>query len=378
VDAETSDAVETAPAGADRAGGAAARATRASVVETVTEGESRRAGGRLPRLRLSLELLLRFQTVFGLAGVVVAGVLLSPRVDGQNVFLTVDNLVSIVRSVSEYGILAVGMTFVIIAAGIDLSVGALLGFSGILLATLMVSRGWGMLPAVAAVLLMGALFGLAQGVISTTLKIQPFIITLAGLQLALGLGEIISGNKHIAIVSGHGPGLVPTQFDVLGGQVAGTVVPVSVTIFLAVAAAGALVLNTTRFGQHVFAVGGNARAARLSGINVRAVITGTFVICGFTAALGGVVDAGQYHFAGSNQGAGFELTVIAAVVIGGTNLMGGTGSIFGTVAGALLLGTLRNILILNNVDPNKQPVITAIIIVIAVALQNLASRRSSP
>lgn len=367
MDAETSDAVDVTPGGTAPEERTAAR-----------DGERPRAEGRLPRLRGALELLLRFQTVFGLIGVLVAGVVLSPRVDGQNVFLTADNLVSIVRSVSEYGILAVGMTFVIIAAGIDLSVGALLGLSGIMVATLMVSRDWGMLPAIAAVLLLGALFGLVQGVISTAWKIQPFITTLAGLQLALGLGQIISGNKHIAIVSGHGPGLAPPEFEILGGRIPGTVVPVSVVIFFAVAAVGTLVLNTTRFGQHVFAVGGNARAARLSGINVRAVTIGTFVICGFTAALGGIVDAGQYHFAGSNQGAGFELTVIASVVIGGTNLMGGRGSVLGTVAGALLLGTLRNILVLNNVDSNKQPVITAVIIVGAVALQNLASRRSSP
>lgn len=377
MNAETGDAVEATPRDTVRQEGTARHGSAAPTTASVRDPQPPPARGRPPWPRVSLELLLRFQTLFGLIGILVAGVVLSPHVDGENVFLTADNLVSIVRSVSEYGILAVGMTFVIIAAGIDLSVGALLGFSGILVATLMVSRGWGMLPAIAAVLLVGAVFGLVQGVISTAMKIQPFIVTLAGLQLALGLGQIISDNKHIAIVSGDGPGFAPPQFDVLGGQVPGTDVPVSVIVFLVVAVAGTLLLNTTRFGQHVFAVGGNPRAARLSGINVKAVIIGTFVICGFTAALGGIVDAGQFHFAGSNQGAGFELTVIASVVIGGTSLMGGTGSILGTVAGALLLGALRNILILNNVDSNKQPVITAVIIVGAVALQNLASRRGS-
>jgi ribose transport system permease protein len=325
-----------------------------------------------------LEMLFRFQSLVGLVAVFVAGSLLSPIVDGENVFLSADNLVSIIRSVSEYGILAVGMTFVIIGGGIDLSVGALLGLSGILVAVLMVNDGWGALAATVAVLAAGALFGFVQGAISTHLRIQAFIVTLAGLQLALGLGEIISNNKHIAIVSGEGAGFAPPEFEALGGRVFGTVIPFSVVVFLAVAALGALVLNTTRFGRHVFAVGGNARAARLSGINVRAVSIATFVICGFTAALGGIVDAGQFHFAGSNQGGGFELMVIASVVIGGTSLFGGEGTIVGTVAGALLLGALRNILILNDVDSNKQPVITAVIIVGAVALQNLAARRRAP
>lgn len=325
-----------------------------------------------------LDVLARFQSLLGLVAVFVAGVWFSPIIEGENVFLSADNLVSIVRSVSEYGILAVGMTFVIIAGGIDLSVGAMLGLSGIIVATLMVNQGWGAIPAIVAVLAAGVLLGLVQGAVSTYMRIQAFIVTLAGLQLALGLGQIISGNKHIAIVSGHGPGFAPPEFETLGGRVFGTDLPFSVVVFVCVAAAGALVLNTTRFGRHVFAVGGNPRAARLSGINVRAVTIGTFAICGFTAALGGIVDAGQFHFAGSNQGAGFELMVIASVVIGGTSLFGGEGTVVGTVAGALLLGTLRNILVLNDVDSNKQPVVTALIIVVAVALQNVASRRRAP
>jgi ribose transport system permease protein len=331
--------------------------------------------GKPTSLRGALYLVLRFQAAFGLVAVVVAGIVFSPTVHGRNVFLSLGNMADIIRSVSVYGILAVGMTFVIIAGGIDLSVGALLGFSGIVLATTMVHHGWGLLPAIAATLLVGAVFGLVQGALSTALKIQPFIITLAGLQVALGLGEIVSGNEHIQIVAGRN---APSSFDVLGSKIPGTAVPVSVIIFLIVAAAGALVLNTTRFGQHVFAVGGNARAARLSGINVKAVTIGTFVICGFTAALGGIAQSGQLNVAGSNQGVGFELIVIASVVIGGTSVMGGTGSVLGTVAGTLLLGTLQNILTLNTVDPSKQPVITGFIIVVAVVLQNLAARRANP
>jgi ribose transport system permease protein len=375
VSAETRDTVGATPGGAVPAEGTAVQVPKAPDAGAAREaGRPHRRVG-LASLRGATDLVLRFQTAFGLVAVLVAGVVFSPIVKGQNVFLTLDNFADIIRSVSVSGILAVGMTFVIIAGGIDLSVGALLGFSGIVLATTMVSHRWALIPAIAATLVVGAVFGLVQGALSTALKIQPFIITLAGLQVALGLGEIVSGNKHIMIVAGRN---APSSFDVLGSKIPGSVVPVSVIIFLVVAAVGTLVLNTTRFGQHVFAVGGNARAARLSGINVKAVIIGTFVICGFTAALGGIAQAGQLNVAGSNQGAGLELTVIASVVIGGTSVMGGTGSVLGTVAGTLLLGVLQNILTLNTIDPSKQPVITGVIIVTAVVLQNLAARRSSP
>jgi ribose transport system permease protein len=371
VDAETGHAVEVTPRGGP-SDGAAAQAPDGAAARDAWHP----SGADGPdSLRGALDLVLRFQTAFGLVAVLVAGVVFSPTVHGQLVFLTVGNFADIIRSVSVYGILAVGMTFVIIAGGIDLSVGALLGFSGIVLATAMVSHHWGLLPAIVVTLLVGAAFGLVQGVLSTLLKIQPFIITLAGLQVALGLGEIVSGNEHVMIVAGRN---APPSFDLLGSKIPGTVVPFAVIIFLVAAAVGALVLNTTRFGQHVFAVGGNARAARLSGINVKAVVIGTFVISGFTAALGGIVQSGQLAVAGSNQGVGFELTVIASVVIGGTSVMGGTGSVLGTVAGTLLLGVLQNILTLNTVDPSKQPVITGVIIVTAVVLQNLAARRASP
>jgi ribose transport system permease protein len=337
-------------------------------------------GAKMPSQRNGrgiLATVIRFQSLFGLVVVFVAGVAFSPSVDGSRVFLSTNNLVSIVRGVSEYGILAVGMTFVIIAGGIDLSVGAVLGLSGILVGTLMVNHSWNAPLAIVVVLLAGAALGWIQGMVSTYLRIQAFIVTLAGLQLALGLGQIVSGNKHIAIVSGKGKGFAPASFESLGGRVFGTPLPFSVVVFLSTAVVGALVLNTTRFGRHVFAVGGNAKAARLSGINVRAVTIVTFTICGLTAALGGIVDAGQFHFAGSNQGAGLELLVIASVVIGGTSLSGGEGTVVGTVAGALLLGVLRNILVLNNIDSSKQPIVTALIIVGAVVLQNVGVRRRS-
>ena len=333
------------------------------------------ARGRRRRRPPALDLLVRFQSLLGLVVVLAGGLVFSPRRNGTILFLTVDNLANIVRAVSETGIIAVGMTFVIIAGGIDLSVGAVLGLSGVTVATLMVDHGWGTVPAIAAVLVAGLLFGLLQGTVSTVLRIQAFVVTLAGLQVASGLARMVSGDKFININYGHGRGLAPPSFAVLGDRLFGHVIPVSAVVFVLVGVVALGVLNGTRFGQHVFAVGGNERAARLSGINVRRVKIITFGLCGLAAALSGVLDAGQLSFANPNSGTGYELTAIASVVIGGTSLFGGEGTVVGTVAGALLLGTLNNILQLNNVNADLQLIVTGLIIVAAAVLQNVAARR---
>jgi ribose transport system permease protein len=325
-----------------------------------------------------VDILVRFQSLLGLVLVFLGGLAFSPRRDGAILFLTADNLANIVRAVSETGIIAVGMTFVIIAGGIDLSVGAVLGLSGVAVATLMVNHGWDSLPAIVAVLIAGLLFGLVQGAVSTAMRIQAFVVTLAGLQVARGLARMVSGDKFININYGHGHGLAPPSFAILGDRLFGDVIPVSAVVFLAVGAVAFVVLNASKFGRHVFAVGGNERAARLSGINVRRVKVIAFGICGLTAALSGVLDAGQLSFANPNSGTGYELVAIASVVIGGTSLFGGEGTVIGTLAGALLLGTLNNILQLNNVNADLQLVVTGLIIVAAATLQNIAARRRAP
>ncbi|HEY6798682.1 MAG TPA: ABC transporter permease [Kineosporiaceae bacterium] len=315
-------------------------------------------------------MLVRFQSLLALVLVFVGGIVFSPRRDGQPLFLTTENLANIVRSVSETGIIAVGMTFVIIAGGIDLSVGAVLGLAGVATATLLVDHGWDGVPAVVAVVLAGGLFGLAQGAVSARLRIQAFIVTLAGLQVARGLARIASGDKFINISYGDGPHQASPSFAHLGDRIFG-VLPVSALVFLLVGAAASVLLNTTRFGRHVFAVGGNERAARLSGISVQRVRIATFGLCGMLAATSGILHSGQLNFANPNDGTGYELTAIAAVVIGGTSLFGGEGSVIGTLAGALLLGALNNVLQLNNVNANLQLIATGLIIVAAAALQTL-------
>jgi ribose transport system permease protein len=320
-------------------------------------------------------LAVRFQSVIGLVLVIIGGIVFSPRRHGSILFLSPDNVANIVRAISETGIIAVGMTFVIITAGIDLSVGALLSLSSVLTATMMVSAGWGLVPTLLAVMLAGIAFGTTQGFISTRFRLEPFIVTLAGLQVARGLALVVSGNQYINISYGEGPGLAPPVFSILGERLFGNVVPVATLVFVAFALVATLVLNLTRFGRYVFAVGGNERAARLSGVPVTAVKISVYAITGLAAATAGIVHAGQFNFGSANDGTGYELTAIAAVVIGGTSLFGGSGSMIGTVAGSIMLGALANVLQLNNVNAALQLLATGAIIVLAAVLQSLVRRR---
>ena len=329
-----------------------------------------------PRRRLDpLAVAVRFQSVIGLIVVALGGVIFSPRRHGMILFLQLDNVANIVRAVSETGIIAVGMTFVIITAGIDLSVGALLSLSSVLTATIMTTSGWSLIPTLLFVVACGAAFGAAQGFISTRFRLEPFIVTLAGLQLARGLALIISGNQYINISYGEGPGLAPPAFAVLGDRLFGNIVPVATLVFVVVAVVAVFVLNFTRFGRYVFAVGGNERAARLSGVPVAAVKIAVYAITGLVSAIAGIVHAGQFNFGSANDGTGYELTAIASVVIGGTSLFGGAGSLVGTVAGAVMLGALANILQLNNINAALQLLATGAIIVLAAVLQSLVRRR---
>ena len=327
------------------------------------------------RRRDPLALVVRFQSLIGLVLVAIGGIVFSPRRHGEILFLAPDNMANIVRAVSETGIIAIGMTFVIITAGIDLSVGALLGLASVVTATMMIGGYMGLVPTLIAVLLAGMAFGAIQGSISTRFRLEPFIVTLAGLQAARGLALVVSGNQYINISYGDGPGLAPPVFAVLGDRLFDNVVPVATIVFIAFAALATIVLNTTRFGRYVYAVGGNEKAARLSGVPVSAVKIAVYAITGFAAALAGIVHAGQFNFGSANDGTGYELTAIAAVVIGGTSLFGGAGSMVGTVAGTIMLGALANILQLNNITPAMQLLATAAIIVLAAVLQSLVRRR---
>jgi ribose transport system permease protein len=339
--------------------------------DMATKPESPAPPGRNGRRTDVVAALFRFQSLFGLVAVFVVAVVFSPRHNGEILFLNDENLFNVVRSMSEIGIMAVGMTFVILVGGIDLSVGAVLGLAAVGSAVLMVESDFGVLAAVLIVLALGLGFGLLQGLASTLFGIQAFIVTLAGMQIARGLARIWSGGQGVAIAYGDGPGQAPVAFSLLGERTFNGLVPIPVLIFAVVAVVAIVFLRTSAFARHVYAIGGNEKAARLSGVPVTRVKVIVFCIAGFLAALAGIVHAGQLNQGSPNDGFGYELDAIAAVVIGGTSLMGGRGSVVGTVAGALLLGVLNNFLGLHGVDPNVQLLVKGLVIVVAAGLQRL-------
>ncbi|MCL1854997.1 MAG: ABC transporter permease [Clostridia bacterium] len=324
------------------------------------------AGGR-PAGKQVLRFIRKSQSYLGLLAVVIVASLICTR-NGRNLFLSPVNIANVVRSVSENGIMAIGMTLVILIGGIDLSVGAILGLTATAAADLMMNKSFGFMPAVATVLLVGFAFGLFNGLVSTKLSIQPFITTLASMSIARGLARFWSGGIGVPIAYGNEPGFAPPAYEFLSARLWG-VVPVPAVCFLTLAAVFIVVLRYTRFGRYVYGIGGNETAAHLSGINVSAVKVAIFAASGILSSIAGLIHAAQLNQGSPNDGLGYELNVIAAVAIGGTSLAGGKGTIAGTIVGALTLGVLDNMLGLKNIDNNFQMIVKGFIIILAVVLQ---------
>jgi ribose transport system permease protein len=281
-------------------------------------------------------------------------------------FLTTSNLLNVLVQMSVVGIAAVGGTFVIITSGIDLSVGSNVALSGMVAAYTMKELGASGLVGLLVALAVGALVGVINGTSVTVLRLTPFIATLAVLAMCRGLTQQVSQGQTIFGF--------PPNFTFLGnGRIAGIQAPVVITII--VFAVGWFVLTRTTFGQQVYAVGGNREAARLAGIPVKRVIFSVYVLAGLCAGLAGIVLAGRLNSALSSSATGLELQVIAAVVIGGTSLFGGRGSLVGTFIGALLIGVINNGLTLLNVNPFWTQFIQGVVIFVAVLLDALNQRR---
>lgn len=292
-------------------------------------------------------------------------------------FLLPLNLFNILRQVSIFGIIAVGMTFVILIRGIDLSVGSLVALTGICAAVVAKGgidggfsddgSGWHRSIAALAALAAGTVAGLLQGIAVAWLAVPAFVVTLGGLTIFRGLALAVGNGGP---VSGFSP-----EFGWWGRGMIGPV-PVPVIIFAVVAFVAYLVLTQTRFGRSVYAVGSNPDAARLSGINVNRITITTYGIIGFCSGLSGFVLAARLNSAEAVAGTGYELTAIAAVVIGGTSLYGGTGGVIGTVIGAVLTGVLMNGLVILNVSPYIQQIMIGLIIIAAVAFDAFIKRQS--
>lgn len=280
------------------------------------------------------------------------------------VFATRENLFNVALQSSINALLAVGMTFVILTAGIDLSVGSLVAVAGAVGGGLIVG-GIAWPVGLLAGLIAGTVLGLANGVLVTAFRIPPFIATLAMLSIGRGLTQLYTGGRPFT-------GLDPT-FNQLGQGSVGPI-PFPVLVMLITVGISWLVLRHTVFGRNVYAVGSNPEAARLAGVRVTRVLIGVYAISGFLSALGGLVLTARLSSAQPTAGLGFELDAIAAVVVGGTSLAGGEGSILRTLIGALIIGVLNNGLNLLNVDPFIQPVVKGAVIVIAVGLDRLKTR----
>lgn len=334
--------------------------------KTRTPRSLRDRAAALGDLRIGRLQLGQLKAFLGLVAVVIIACVFSPVRRGELIFLDPGNLSDILRQVSERGILAVGITFVILAAGIDLSVGSVLAFAATLSAVMLMRGGYGTPETILAVLVAGLFIGVVNALVITKGKIQSFITTLAMMSAARGLARLVSGGSGVEI--GYGPGGAPQSFAVLGGKL-GQFVPVPALIFLATVFAAWVVLNKTSFGRYVHAIGSNETASSLSGINVNRVKLGVFAICSLLAALAGIIHCAQLEQGNPNDGVAYELDAIAAVVIGGTTLSGGTGTVIGTLVGTLIIGIINNILGLNNIDANLQLILKGVIIVGAVLLQ---------
>lgn len=278
-------------------------------------------------------------------------------------FLTVANGLNVLRQISIVGVLALGMTFVILTAGIDLSVGAIL--TVVVVYTADTVELYGVVPGLLVALGIGALLGLINGLGVTLGKVQPFIMTLGMLAMAKGLALLFTQGTPIAITN--------EAFLALGnGRVFG--IPNPVLIFIALLFLTWFVLSKTVFGRSVYAVGANEEAARLSGISVVKVKTAVYVVSGLMAGVAGILYASQLGVGSPVAGDGYELDAIAATVVGGTSLFGGIGGVGGTFVGAALLGVLSNFLNLTGVSPYAQNVFRGALIVAAVLLQRRNAR----
>ncbi|HEY0917668.1 ABC transporter permease [Devosia sp.] len=325
-----------------------------SQTSTMTTAKTRGLRALLPR---------KSGLIWVLAGLCAVAAMISPA------FLNPVNLTNVLRQVSLFGIVSVGMTFVILTKGIDLSVGSILGVCAVTAATLL-TMGWPIAVVIVVVLAVGVLQGAVNGLGITLGGVPPFIMTLGVMVMGRGLAMMIANGQPVSIRG------TAADFAWLGrGDMLG--LPVPVWIFLLVAAVSIFVLRFTAYGRQVYAIGSNAEAARLSGINVKAVEFSVYVISGFLAGLTGLIFVSRLTVGEPTAGTGIELEAIAITVIGGTSLFGGEGTIVGTIIGAGILAVLANIMNLVGVSPFTQQIVKGAIIVGAV-LYEMQQRKRRP
>ena len=277
-------------------------------------------------------------------------------------FRTVENAVNILRQVAVNGIIAIGMTFVIMTGGIDLTVGSLIAVSGVVAGSILVADPSKVGLAVLAGIAVCGLFGAINGLFTAYAGVPPFVATLAGMTMARGFAYVYSDGKPYTLAS--------EGFSVIGKGYA------PIIIFLVILLISNFILSKTKFGRYIYATGGNSRAAMASGVNVKKVTIWVYILSGILAGISGIVLASRTNSGQPAVGTGYETDAIAAAVIGGTSMSGGIGTIGGTLIGILIIGTLNNSLNLLNVSSYYQQIIKGLIIVGAVCFDIFSKKRS--
>ena len=318
------------------------------------------AAQRLPLRRVSLGTIS--QTLGSLASLIILSLLLWSQ---QEVFMTSNNWLNIARQASFNAILGIGMTFVILTGGVDLSVGSIVAVSSVVGGLLIFDQGWSMWLAVLAMLIAGGLCGLANGLIVTLGRIPPFIVTLGTMQVFRGIALQLTNGQPIFDITKIQP-----EFDIWGTRNFGGI-PSPVIITAVVFVIGYLVLRYTRLGLYTYAIGGNEQATRFSGVNINRYKLSVYTLMGLAAGIAGVMLTSRLNSAQPSVASGAELDAIAAVVIGGTSLFGGEGTLVGTIIGALLMAVIRNGLTLMHVTAFYQQIVIGVVIILAVLIDRL-------
>lgn len=310
------------------------------------------------RTKEKTQLLNRYRTLLVLVVILIIASIASPS------FLTVGNLINVIRQVSIIAIIAAGMTFVILTGGIDLSVGSVVALAGALAASVLADTN-SIILALIVPLAVGLLAGLLNGFIIVKEKVPPFIVTLATMAIARGAVLVFTNGSPIAVKM--------MAFKFIGkGYIFGIPMPVVILIF--VYSIASVILRNTKYGRDVYSLGGNKEASRLSGIDINKVEIGVYAISGLLAGLTGIILTARLGSAQPTAGVGYELDAIAAVILGGTSMTGGQGVIVSTVLGALILGVISNLLVLLNVNPFMTNVVKGIVILLAAIVDNRLKR----
>jgi len=300
--------------------------------------------------KTKIELITKYRTILVLIFICIIASLISP------VFFSLSNFTNVIRQTSIIAILASGMTFVILTGGIDLSVGSVLALSGAVGAGVMQSTN-SLFLSILSILFLGSILGLSNGFLITKFDMPPFISSLAIMVIARGATLVYTNGYPLPITN--------SQFRFIGrGSFFGVYIPILILIIVYILSI--YLLNNTKFGRYVISTGGNEEATRLSGINVNKIKMLVYMLSGFLAAIAGLILTARLSSAQPTAGSGLELDAIAAVILGGTSLSGGLGTISGTLIGSLILGVLNNILNLANVNPFYQDIVKGLVIIIAV------------